>query len=222
MLSNSRIASLLVCLIPLCVDAQSDTRARSPAEAVEVPTFVVGDSWRYRRTDGFNGTTTGGARLTVMEVGESQVTFVSERARFGPLRIVTTKELNVLTRGAGASVRRFTPFYPDFSFPLAPGKTWSSNVTFPNQHNQVVKATVNGTVVGWENVSVPAGAFEALKLTVNSDYTVADSPFFKGQTTSSCWYVPSIGRCAKYSFRDWNYGYNEWYIDELVSFERPR
>jgi hypothetical protein len=222
MLRTALVPIFLACLVPVHGQAQSAAMGDSPAGEIQRPPLTVGDSWRYRRTDGFTRVTRGEFTFKVTEVGEAQITFVRDSDRIGLLKVVTTKELNTLSVGEGESVRRFKPHYPLFAFPLAPGKFWSSNVEFPNRHHRLVRSSANGRVLSWEGVSVPAGTFDALKLTVDSNYTVGDNPFRKGQLTESCWYVPSIRRCAKYTFRDWNWDYNEWFIDELVRYDLQR
>jgi hypothetical protein len=209
---------------PVLAHAQtaSGTLSNSPSGEIPAPELAVGDTWEYRRTDGFTGIVRSQRTLTVTEIGADKITLISRRPEGQSLKIIQTKQLNTIVVGEGKSARRFTPYYPLFSFPLVPGKTWRSDVEYPNRRFRAVKASVNGKVDGWENVSVPAGTFEALKLTIRADYMVANNPILKGQWTESCWYVPSVRRCAKRTYRDWNWDYNESFVDELVKVEVRR
>jgi hypothetical protein len=54
------------------------------------------------------------------------------------------------------------------------------------------------TVIGWENVTVPAGTFKALNIAVISYNSSARDPRgSRGQTATSVWYAPEVKRFVK-------------------------
>jgi hypothetical protein len=63
------------------------------------------------------------------------------------------------------------------AFPLALGKSWNVNYTENNPNPRNVREEIDITykVVGWEDVTTPAGAFKALKIEGKGNW-VADSP----------------------------------------------
>jgi hypothetical protein len=101
--------------------------------------------------------------------------------------------------GSGAGAIVFDPLDAIYRFPLVPG------ASFATTHREVsnamtVQADGRVTVVGWEDVEVPAGKFRALKLT-----KVAERSWepFPGQRTltkqvSNYWYVPGLRGVAKF------------------------
>jgi hypothetical protein len=219
----------LVLLLVFCAPwpslAQTSPGEPSPSVPSEVgtPELRAGDRWEYRRTDGFTKIVRGYSTVTVSDIGSNQITLTIHPRGGVPRKSFVTPELNLLAIGEGDSQRRFTPHNPMFSFPLTPGKTWTGDVEFPNQALAIVRSKKSGRVLGWERVEVPAGAFHALRFTVDGNYAfIRGRPYAKGQTTESCWYVPSVRRCVKYTFRDVLFDYNEFYVDELVSFELQR
>jgi hypothetical protein len=217
----------LLLLLPISSHSQAQTSAGEPTPSlpleVNAPELRTGDRWEYRRTDGFTKIVRGHTTFTVTDISSDQITITIQRRDGASWKSFVTRELNLLAIGEGDSRRRFTPYNPFFSFPLAPGKSWSGDVEFPNRSFAIVRSKKNGRVLGWERVEVPAGNFDALKLTVDGDYAfVRGRPYAKGQTTESCWYVPSVRRCVKYTFREVLFAYNESFIDELVRFELQR
>ena len=61
----------------------------------------------------------------------------------------------------------------DFSFPLKIGATWEEDFVDPRRQGAQTSAHVQRTyrVVGWEDVTVPAGTFHALKIEANGKLT---------------------------------------------------
>jgi len=93
----------------------------------------------------------------------------------------------------------YTPPYPAFVFPLAPGKTWRSRVTATDPADgRSFPVSIEGTVLGWERVRVPAGEFDTLKVRRNVflDY------FQQGVRGQSViveheWYAPALKQAAR-------------------------
>lgn len=59
-----------------------------------------------------------------------------------------------------------------FDFPLRPGKTWTLDLTeaHPNPRLKSVRNKMDYKVVGWEDVTVPAGTFKAVKIEAEGEW----------------------------------------------------
>ena len=59
------------------------------------------------------------------------------------------------------------------------------------------------TVVGWEDVQVPAGRFHALKVVSEGSVQRSDRPR-PGDVSETVWYVPEVRRFVKWIFESRN------------------
>ena len=69
-------------------------------------------------------------------------------------------------------IRRFEPYLLYLDYPLEIGKTWTSMASLFNDFSEDDTVTLSGTVVGSEVVTVPAGSFEVLCVTLQYEYLV--------------------------------------------------
>lgn len=92
-----------------------------------------------------------------------------------------------------------------FKWPLRVGKKWDSGYTLRDYsqgiHVSTSKVAVN--IRTYEEVTVPAGTFKALRIQAGGE---------------TCWYVPSIGWVVKEQIGP--YGKEEWLL-ELVKYSIP-
>jgi hypothetical protein len=136
-----------------------------------------------------------------------------------------------------------------FAFPLAVGKTWEVDYTEDNPNREHKREHVHHVyrVIGWEDVTVPAATFHAIKVEAEGTWTavvpaaiaaVAGSKLdaqgattvtqsartgertATGRTYKAFWYVPAVKRLVKSveEYYDNNGVRNERYTNELVSF----
>lgn len=167
------------------------------------PDVKAGDSWTYRQTR------TGERAPAEPVVYEIKVTFVGPKAIKavstlpGGKEIDTTwtPEWNVVTDGRSGS------FFPDsglLRFPLKPGLRYNTQYELvrPRRDSFDSKNTLNVRIAGWEELSVPAGTFRALKVEANGTFERADKARDAiGELHYVVWYVPELKRWAKLSFR---------------------
>ena len=98
-------------------------------------------------------------------------------------------------------------FDPDqglLHFPLRPGDTHEAryDVRFPRQGAYEVKQDRRVTVVGWEDVKVPAGTFHALRVESEGSFYRIDLNV-RGQVKEVMWYAPQAKRYVKWSYDNW-------------------
>lgn len=153
----------------------------------------VGDTWTYLFTErDYGNKKESKFRRTVEAVTDAEIRI---RAGGGDL-LVYNHEGNLTRREyKSGEVRTWQPFLPRFNHPLEPGKTWQQKFLFRRPDREVENdATI--TVVGWEDVSVPAGAFKALKIAYVSWYRRKDNNFV-GRTAVNLWFAPEVKRWVK-------------------------
>ncbi|HWI36594.1 MAG TPA: hypothetical protein VNU64_09080 [Burkholderiales bacterium] len=175
--------------------------AAAHAQDAPRPDVKAGDTWVYQRTDFMDN------HKSVLKL---QVTFANEKvihvvqvSQTGDKEMdsTSTAEWNTVVSARDGV---FTPHSGLLHFPLHPGARWKSSYTvkFPRQdfdarHERWV------TVVGWEDVQVPAGRFRALKVVSEGTVHRSDRPR-PGDVSETVWYVPEVRRFVKWIFESRN------------------
>jgi hypothetical protein len=136
--------------------------------------------------------------------------------------LIRNRELNRLELEIPSGKNIVSPYYPNYSFPLDVGKTWEQKTTFTrNYENRKAVATLQGKVIGWEQVTVPAGTFRALKIELGGFYNGSNSSSnWSGQIFHTIWYVPEVKNFVKEIYRDTYRGVTSNHdIHELVEYK---
>ena len=115
-----------------------------------------------------------------------------------PRALEFTNEGNLLSiRNTDGSGLNFTPPIKYYDFPLFPRKTWQEKTIETNIMTGYSRQHIlSGTVGEWEIISVPAGTFEALKVSITTEL-VDIITGEKSDGTDVSWYVPEVGRSVK-------------------------
>lgn len=127
-------------------------------------------------------------------VSQTNVTSKSQKPRI----LEFTMDWNLLSsRNTSGSGSNFAPAIKYFDFPLYPGKKWQEKTTETNTKTGAVKQhLISATVGDWGTVSVPAGTFQGIKVTIETELIdLATGEKTTGTDTS--WYVPKVGRSVK-------------------------
>jgi len=149
--------------------------ASSADPAVTAPTLSTGDSWVYdRRTQrGTTGFVDNRVELRIDRVDADQM-LVGIKPEGAP------GDFEDHITGLDWSIRRMiegkqTVTARPFAFPLAVGKNWTTDYMDgqPHGNQQSIRSHVTYRVVGWEDVTVPAGRFHAIKVEANGETEVA-------------------------------------------------
>jgi len=170
----------------------------SVAAQVAAPTLKAGDTWTYRGIDNYNRLPTGTWTREVTGTAASGI-HVAVRSADGSVDDLfrapgelTSGVLNDRARGT------MDPAFQLMPFPLAEGKSWSQKVIRTDPvTNEKREMLVQGKVLGWETIKVPAGEFKAIK--VERTMYLGDYDSFRGitQRTETEWYAPDIRGAAK-------------------------
>ena len=173
----------------------------SSAEPVIIPNHHPGDKYivesLYLDTPKLNNTTE--RKITSVNSDKLVTTSVNINSKNKSVRTLEfTREWNLIrTRNADGGGVDFSPPLKYYDFPLYPGKSWKQTSIENNIKTGAIKEhTLSGVVGGWENISVPAGTFKALKITVNSEL-LDNATGQKSTGTDISWYVPELRRSVK-------------------------
>lgn len=166
--------------------------SKKPAQ-VERPDVKRGDTWSYVRTDAPRM-----GQITIQEVvavsAEDIIVRSTEKGGPGFAMVLCDRDWNPITIGSW----QYSPHLTSFSFPLKQGKRWKQNAS-ATVRGITGRIHSKGKVIGWEQVTVPAGRFDALKVQVERTYTGVDRVGAPSTTTDTFWYVPDVKKNVKFT-----------------------
>ncbi len=205
------------------------------AARVAAPEIRVGDDWKYSLHDGYTQLPRGTLEYRVSAVqGDTVTVELRHEGRESTERY--TRDWNWRERPmTNLQNFRYQPAYAALPFPLEAGKSWQAFVQATDPATgRVNKVRIDGTVLGWERVKVPAGEFDALKVrrlvyAGNHDHFLSEEKIAEFD-----WYSPKLGRIVRHvsssGHYDWRIGCgdnggcdqwvaNDWNVFELVSHQ---
>ena len=212
------LRSVLLC-IAACGVVAAPCGAQPDDAPVPRPQIKPGERWTYRRIDYQSGRQLGKFTETVTFANERAIEILGDHRRDGK-EIDTTysAEWNLISsRNSGI----FNPDQGLFRFPLRPGDSHDARyeVRFPRQGAYEVRHTRHVKVVGWEEVSVPAGKFRALRIESEGPFERVDKSL-SGTAKDIVWYVPQVKRYVKWTFEASSFkGRIQWWGWEMVGYK---
>ena len=197
------------------------------ADAINQPDVKAGDKWTYRitREKGDNGWSQTREDIWVNRVSSTAI-YVSSKASgstLTPKDSFATRDWGVIRQLGGAEVVTVRPL----SFPLTVGRSWDVKFTDPHPANHLSEQwSMKYKVVGYEQIEVPAGKFNAMKVeaegawsgegkpsvsisqtiikdasgTASAANSVKNTPagqMYSGRVYKAFWYVPETKRWVK-------------------------
>jgi hypothetical protein len=160
----------------------------------------------------------------VISVGKGKITVASKniKSKTGSARTIQfTLERNLISsRNPGGSGLDYSPPLKYFEFPLYPGKTWRQTSMEKNIKTGAVREhTLLATVGDWEDVSVPAGTFRTIKITIQTE--LVDRTIGQRSTgTDISWYAPNIRRSVKTEVTSQNFqGNQEKQLIQMIQYD---
>jgi hypothetical protein len=177
--------SALTAILFLSVASTPDAPAAKPKPEADFFPLRVGDSWTFRNTE------SGGYTWKVLsdepQEGGTPRYVVEFRSEVIILSVFSKADGWVLLHSENYPEHEglkatYEPPRRYLSHPLAVGQKWEWTGKDPTQ----VERHEKSRVVGFENVTVPAGKFRAMK--VVSEVSGGAIPL-----TKTCWYAPGVG-----------------------------
>ena len=173
-----------------------------PRPVAAPPEWRIGDRWRHAWTAGAEAGTKTSEVLEVRELGG---------VRYYVLRIDSVHRYYTLDLHWAANIvelrvaARAVPPQPWFMWPLEVGRRWEYQGRYEDQERQE-QVRESYTVLGVEQVQVPAGTFWAFKVGREG----------AGGSSDQYWYAPDIGWYVKWVGRRGN----DQFQEVLVEFVR--
>jgi hypothetical protein len=190
-------AAALACAA--CATVPVGTPLESNATAA-APGVTPGDTWTYRVRDGFTGLERGTRIFRVTGAGGERINVTVSEGGLDEDHVYDSG-WNWLQRPGTNLPFMFTysPAYQAFAFPLTPGKTWRERLVATSvKDGRRFPVSVDGSVLGWEKVRVPAGEFDAIRVRriVYFDYF---EMMVRGQaqTIEHEWYAPAVKQIVR-------------------------
>ena len=229
----------LLCAVLVAAGCAASLPQTPPAglnARVGSPEIRAGAEWHYSLHDGFTKLPRGTLEYRVAAVEGDTVTV---RLRHDGQETTEryTRDWSWRERPmTNLQQFRYDPPYPALPFPLEAGKTWQTYVKATDPATKRVnRVRIDGTVLGWERVKVPAGEFDTLKVrrqvyAGNPDHFVSEE-----QIVEIDWYAPRVGLVVKHAsisgHRDARVGcdrdgcsqwvQNDWNAVELLRLQAP-
>ena len=190
--------------------------------SIAAPEVRVGDSWTYQLHDGYTRIAKGTYRYTVTAIGPQRVNVEATHDGQPAGTQVFTRDWNWIEKPmTNLQNFRYSPPYPALPFPLEAGKRWQAYVQATDPATgKTNRVRIDGDVLGWERVKVPAGEFDALKVrrvvyAGNADYDRGEENIVEFD-----WYAPLLGQAVKQvsssEYLDKRAGCDDGYCDDWV------
>jgi len=198
MKSSSLLFAML--LVAGCATPLPQTPPAGLPAQVTAPDIRAGDDWQYALHDGYTRLPKGTLDYRVSAVqGDTVTVQLTHEGR---------QSTQLYTRNGGWRERpmtnmqnfRYEPAYPALPFPLEAGKSWQAYVkAIDPATGQANRVRIDGKVLGWERVKVPAGEFDAI-LVRRTVYAGNDDTFRGEENISEYdWYAPKLGGIVKHA-----------------------
>jgi len=191
------VASLL--LIAACATHLPQTPPAGMPATVSAPELRAGGYWRFAVSDGFTRLARGEIEYRVDTIDADTVT-VHVTTAAGESTELYTRDWNWLRRPAtNMQVFDYSPAYRAFDFPLAAGRKWSFRGTARDPADgRTFPVRIDGEVLGWERVKVPAGEFETLRVRryVTLDYWL-QGVRGPSEIMETDWYAPALNQVVR-------------------------
>lgn len=190
-----------------CADAATASAAAND-DSAPAPSIHTGDTWVDRLASGDK-------EFKVTSVTSDDVTYTqweNEEESDSQWNPTVYRSLSV----AGETPVTYSRPLPIFPFPLVPGKTWADEVKWQIREPAVEgRVEVEGKLGGWEDITVPAGTFRAIKGEVTTRAIGRGGA--RDIANIAYWYAPKVNRFVKYHYQSQAEGN---VIDaELVSYK---
>lgn len=180
-------------------------RIAAPPVPPPAPEVRVGDRWRYAVINLYNGVRIGEVAMRVVEVTPRLRVEVTDASGQALPPEIHASPWNVIQEPAYDQVQVFTEPCPLLPRVLEPGarEDWQGTYRVPGDdwlHYWSVRVDARD----WERVRVPAGVFEALRVTRRIAFRHSDLHRVESVRNETLWYAPQVKRWVR---REWTGSY---------------
>lgn len=190
-------------------------------EKAEAPVWKVGDKWVSKSDSGIETTTecfSDEKDLFVLNRNISQGQRKGKWTLYFDKKDLTCVKV---TKDGKENKEERDRMKRSFNFPLFPGKKWSFRSSFYNpQYSMDHDVLTEYSVIGVEDVEVPAGKFKAFKVMVQINMTELGGPRRQFGGAYYYWWAPDAKAIVKYETDGGSFFQrSEYQKYELISFD---
>jgi hypothetical protein len=190
-------AGALACSLLAGCATQTPVETAPPpgASTVALPSPKPGEFWEYAVRDAYTGLPRGLFRYTVTRVDPtSYLVDVTRDGQLVDTHVYAPGWNGIQHPMTNLQRFRYEPAFPEFEFPLYPGKSWRRVVrSIDPETGRSYNTHVHASVGGWHRIRVPAGEFDALPVTRYVYAGNAESFTLQEEIYEVDWYAPQLG-----------------------------
>lgn len=185
------------------------TPPRGAFESTEVPApqWRAGDSWTFRRSDGYNGLPRGVLTRAVEAVDGRSMRFVTRDEHGRLLDDALFESPGVEVSGTlsenGPVVGTFTPRLIQYGFPLASGKQWRQEFIRTDANGFRTHASASTRIEGWEEVGTKDKIYRTLLIRRTFKLGPKDAFTRPLNREELEWYAPELRGPARLNVYEW-------------------
>jgi hypothetical protein len=184
----------VACGVPLSYEKGIPVAAPKPTPNIRPP--QIGQEWTYIKKDVFNGKTLGLITERISKI-DSSIVIDRSSADGGilPSELQTSWGM-VATDTQWSRLLNFSPSLPLWPLELSTGwsKQFNTKYSIPGYSDSRMNWQEYMSVQGWEQITVPAGVFTALRFQNLINYESSDANKVDCIRRETVWFVPQIGR----------------------------
>jgi hypothetical protein len=173
-----------------------------PGPPAPAPEYRVGDRWIYHIVDGYRTPVDWDETHEVVSIEPSLITVkvIVKGPTIDVVRFEKWSAPGIVLQGAlyEAETRRFDPPLIRFQFALNQGDRWNQRLRdLDAEPSPYGPASRFVTVGGWEQITTPAGTFDAIRMRVIMQ--MDDETFWRYPTECNylVWYAPAVGASVR-------------------------
>lgn len=149
---------LKLALAGVALSFQATAATAADPERIDKPAVKVGTSWRMRVADGMTRVPISETHYRIAAVTDAEVQIHDDAGE--PIVLLDIADYGVKRLGDIV----FDPMVQRLRYPLAPGGRWESTYRYSTAQCGATQATMSYKVAAWEDVTLPAGKFRALRV----------------------------------------------------------
>lgn len=192
--------------------------------AVSAPQWRPGDSWTFRRTDGYNKLPRGVLTRTVEGITPQGIRFITRDEVGRPLYEGLFEPAGVELAGTlsedGPVRGTFTPPLVIYDFPLTAGKQWQQTIVRVDGNGFRTRMTTSMRVEGWEDIRTADKSYRALIIHRRFNLGPKDSftgPMYRDELE---WYAPELRGPVHMLTDEWFLERRDWFLGAIMPGDR--